>query len=80
MLVFVTAELDDLSGGDIYQVVMRAVVVRLISLASIDAEIALFQDTFFLKKADCPVDGADRDPSIKFQCASKDLLDTRMIG
>jgi hypothetical protein len=78
-LVFGFLEFDHLTGFDIDQVEVVAVLGWLIARPAA-AEIAAFENSLLLQKPDGPIDRGDRDAGVQRAGTSIELLDIRMVG
>ena len=78
-LVFGVLELDHLAGIDVDQVIVVAVLGRLVAGAAA-AEVAALEDALLLQQAHRAIDRGDRDLRIECAGAAVQLLDVGMIG
>ena len=77
--MFRVLKLNDFTGLDIDQVVMRAVLGRFIT-GTPTAEVAALQNTLFLEQPDCAVNRCNRDMLIERGGPPIKLFDVRMIA
>ena len=78
-LILGVLELDHLAGIDVDQVVVVAMLGRLVAGAAA-AEVAALEDALLLQQAHRAVDRGDRDPRVECAGAAIQFLDVRMIG
>ena len=78
-LDLLVAELDDLAGADVDQVVVVLVGDQLEARAAV-LEVVLGDETGFLEEVDGAVDGRERDARIDLRRAAIELLDVGMVG